>query len=277
MKEEVVDQIIRAALAEDIPAQDITTEALIPLSMLSKAVFLAKEDGVLAGLDIACRVFQVIDSSVVAEKCKQDGQPFKKGEVLARLSGPAAVLLKGERTALNFLQRLSGIATLTARYVAAAGQKTKILDTRKTTPTLRVLEKYAVRMGGGWNHRLNLSEMVLIKDNHLRVVGSIKEAVRRAKASLPPSTEIEVEVNTLGQAKEALEAGATRLLLDNMSLREIRKVVSFVQGRVPVEVSGRVNLQRVKRLAALGVDYISVGKLTHSYRSIDISLEFKED
>lgn len=276
MENKVLDQIIKAALDEDMPAGDLTTDILIPNDLTWQARLMAKEDGVLAGIDIARRVFELVDPAVLFAKLKEDGEHFRRGEILARVRGPAAALLKAERTALNFLQRLSGIATLTARYVAAAGPKTKILDTRKTTPTLRFLEKYAVRMGGGYNHRMNLSEAVLIKDNHRRAVGSISRAVRLIKASVPPSAEIIAEVSSPGEAKEALEAGASRLLLDNMSLQEIKQVVDFVKGRVPLEVSGRMNLRRVRQIASLGVDYISVGRLTHSYHSADISLEFEE-
>jgi nicotinate-nucleotide pyrophosphorylase (carboxylating) len=277
MMEREIEQVIRQALAEDMPSGDITTEAIIPPEARVKAIILAKEKGILAGIDVARRVFELLDPSIEFLKEKEDGQAFKAGEILARLAGPAQPILKGERTALNFLQRLCGIATITSRYVAAtAGTKTRILDTRKTTPNLRWLEKYAVRMGGGFNHRLNLSEMVLIKDNHLKVVGSIREAVERARRNLPAETRIEVEVTSVAEAREALEAGASELLLDNMPLREMRKVVSMVKGRVPVEVSGKVNLRRVRQVASLGVDYISVGRLTHSYKSIDLSLEIEE-
>lgn len=276
MENKVLDQIIKVALDEDMPAGDLTTDILIPNDLTWQARLMAKEDGVLAGIDIARRVFELVDPAVLFSKLKEDGEHFRRGEILARVRGPAAALLKAERTALNFLQRLSGIATLTARYVAAAGPKTKILDTRKTTPTLRFLEKYAVRMGGGYNHRMNLSEAVLIKDNHRRAVGSISQAIRLIKASVPPSAEVVAEVSSPGEAKEALEAGASRLLLDNMSLQEIKQVVDLVKGRVPLEVSGRMNLRRVRQIASLGVDYISVGRLTHSYHSADISLEFEE-
>lgn len=276
MENKVLDQLIKAALDEDMPAGDLTTDILIPNDLTWQARLMAKEDGVLAGIDIARRVFELVDPAVLFTKLKEDGEHFRRGEILARLRGPAAALLKAERTALNFLQRLSGIATLTARYVAAAGPKTKILDTRKTTPTLRFLEKYAVRMGGGYNHRMNLSEAVLIKDNHRRAVGSISQAVRLIKASVPPSAEVVAEVSSPREAKEALEAGASRLLLDNMSLQEIKQVVDLVKGRVPLEVSGRMNLRRVRQIASLRVDYISVGRLTHSYHSADISLEFEE-
>lgn len=277
MINEQVDLIIKQALAEDMPSGDLTTEAIIPPEAKASAIIVAKQDGVLAGIDFARRVFEMIDSSINFLKLKEDGQSFKAGDILARINGPAQAILKGERTALNFLQRLCGIATLTARFVAAtSGTKTKILDTRKTTPTLRLLEKYAVRQGGGQNHRLNLSEAVLIKDNHLKVVGSIKQAIEKAKQALPPGTPIEVEVTCLKEAQEAIEAGASRLLLDNMPLREIKRVVNWVKGRIPLEVSGRVDLRRVRQLAKLGIDFISVGRLTHSFQSIDLSLEIEE-
>ncbi len=274
---EEIDRKIREALAEDMPSGDITTEAIIAPEIKVKAVIIAKERGVLAGIDVAHRVFELLDPSILFFKQKEDGQTFKAGEILACLEGKAQSILKGERTALNFLQRLSGIATITSRYVAAtAGTRTRILDTRKTTPNLRVLEKYAVRMGGGFNHRQNLSDMVLIKDNHLKVIGSIREAIERARETLPPGTKIEVEVTSLSEAQEALQAGASELLLDNMPLREMRKVVQMVEGRVPIEVSGKIDLRRARKIASLGVDYISVGRLTHSYKSIDISLEIEE-
>jgi nicotinate-nucleotide pyrophosphorylase (carboxylating) len=206
----------------------------------------------------------------------EDGGLFRKGNVLARLEGPSISLLKGERTALNFLQRMSGIATLTGKYVrAVGGGKTRILDTRKTTPGLRALEKYAVRMGGGQNHRFSLSDMVLVKDNHLALVGGIREAVRRARDHNKPGTIIEVEVKNFNEAREAVECGASLIMLDNMSFPVMKRVVGWVAGRVPVEVSGKVTLRRIAEISALGVDYISVGRLTHSFKSVDISLEFE--
>jgi nicotinate-nucleotide pyrophosphorylase (carboxylating) len=239
-----VEALIETALREDMPRGDITSESIIPASSLSRAIFLAKEPGTLAGLDIACRVFEKVDAAVIFEKKAEDGADFKKDDILARVRGNSIALLKGERTALNFLQRLSGIATTTRKYVRAVkGTEAKILDTRKTTPGLRCLEKYAVRLGGGQNHRLNLSEMVLIKDNHLRLAGSIGQAVRTARAKVSPGIKIEVEVTDFG--------------------------------RVPVEASGGITLERAAGIAALGVDFISVGGLTHSYRSVDISLEFQ--
>ena len=272
-----VEALIETALREDMPQGDITSESIIPASSLSRAVFLAKESGTLAGLDIARRVFEKIDSALIFEKKIEEGADFKKGDILAEVRGHSIALLKGERTALNFLQRLSGIAATTRKYVLAVkGTKTKILDTRKTTPGLRALEKYAVRMGGGRNHRLNLSEMVLIKDNHLRLAGSVSQAVHKARAGVRPGVKIEVEVTDFGGAREALEAGADMIMLDNMTLPAVKHIVSFLGGRVPVEVSGGVTVERAGRIAALGVDYISVGGLTHSYQSVDISLEFQE-
>jgi nicotinate-nucleotide pyrophosphorylase (carboxylating) len=271
-----LDPIIEAALKEDMPGGDITSEAVVPPDSVSRAVILAKEPGILAGLDVARRVFEKIDGRVVFHKVMEDGGSFRKGNVLARLEGPSVSLLKGERTALNFLQRMSGIATLTGKYVRAVkGGKTRILDTRKTTPGLRALEKYAVRMGGGKNHRFSLSDMVLVKDNHLAFVCGIREAVRRARDNNKPGTKIEVEVKNFNEAREAVECGASLIMLDNMSLPVMKRVVRWVAGRVPVEVSGKVTLRRIAEISALGVDYISVGRLTHSFKSVDISLEFE--
>jgi len=269
------DAIIDAALREDMPEGDITSESVIPAGAVSEAVFLAKEDGVLAGLPVARRVFEKIDASVEFVERIEDGAAFKRSDILARLKGPTVALLKGERTALNFLQRLSGIATATRRFVdAVAGTKAKILDTRKTTPGLRLLEKYAVKMGGGANHRLSLSDMVLIKDNHLRHVGSVAEAVRRARAAVKPGIRIEVEAAELAQVRDALAAGADMIMLDNMLIETMREAVTIAAGRVPLEASGTVSLERVRAVAETGVDFISVGALTHSARAVDISLEF---
>jgi len=272
-----IDPLIDAALREDIPAGDITSESLISATSRSRAFFLAKEAGVLAGLGVARRVFERIDPGVRFRAFLRDGQAFKEGDILAELRGRSISLLKGERTALNFLQRMSGIATKTRRFVdAVAGTGTKILDTRKTTPTLRRLEKYAVRMGGGENHRSNLSDMVLIKDNHLVLVGSIPEAVRKARERSGRRMFVEVEVGGFAAAREAVAAGADRIMLDNMPLNKMRPVVRWLKGKVPVEVSGKVRLERARGIAGLGVEYISVGGLTHSFCSVDISLEFKK-
>ena len=275
MKTRDREALIEAALREDLPEGDITSENVVPKGTQARAVFLAKEPGVLAGIDIAGLVFKTIDRRVRFTKGLEDGRPFKKGDVLAEVQGRAVSLLKGERTALNFLQRLSGIATTTRKYVdAVKGTKARILDTRKTTPGLRRLEKYAVRMGGGVNHRSSLSDMVLIKDNHLMLAGDIAGAVARARAGTKRGIKVEVEVTNFSQARKAVEAGADRIMLDNMTCPRMKKIVDWVRGRAEVEASGGVNLRTVRRIALIGVDFISVGSLTHSYDSVDISLEF---
>jgi nicotinate-nucleotide pyrophosphorylase (carboxylating) len=276
LRNEDIDPLIDAALKEDVPAGDITSESVVPASSKSRAVFLAKEAGVLAGLAVARRVFERLDPGVRFRGFFRDGRAFQAGDILAEVRGRSLSLLKGERTALNFLQRMSGVATRTRRFVeAVAGTGTRILDTRKTTPALRLLEKYAVRMGGGENHRSSLSDMVLIKDNHLALVGSVYEAVRRARKNVARACEIEVEVADFGAAREAVAAGADRVMLDNMPLVRLKPVVRWLKGKLPVEVSGRVSLAQARRIAELGVKYISVGSLTHSVRSVDISLEFQ--
>lgn len=270
-----IDPLIDAALKEDMPSGDITSETIIPAGSRSRAVFLAKQDGVLAGIGVARRVFERVDPGVRFRAFMPDGTAFTAGARLAEVEGRSISLLKGERTALNFLQRLSGIATKTRRFVeAVAGTGTKILDTRKTTPLLRRLEKYAVKMGGGENHRLSLSDMVLIKDNHLALVGNVAESVREARRGVRRGTAIEVEVSDFAAAKEAVAAGATMVMLDNMTPARMKPILRWLKGRVPVEVSGRVSLRQVRRIAELGVDYISVGGLTHSVAAVDISLEF---
>ena len=275
MKGKELDAVIEVALKEDMPRGDITSENIIPPDSESEAIILAKEQGILAGIKVAGSVFGKIDPSIRFKNVFEDGQIFKKGDILARLKGNSVSILKGERTALNFLQRMSGIATTTWKFVRVLeGTHTKILDTRKTTPGLRFLEKYAVRMGGGVNHRFNLSDMVLIKDNHLKLVGGIQEAVRRAKKRVKKGIKVEVETTSLEDVKEAVQSGADMVMLDNMPLEKIGEVVKWVKGTVPLEVSGKVTLRRVKEIASLGIDFISVGSLTHSYRSVDISVEF---
>lgn len=275
MKEDAADVLIEAALKEDMPQGDITSESIIPPDSESEAIVLAKEGGVLAGIDIAERVFRKVDPSVVFKKILNDGRKFKKGMTLATIQGNSISLLKGERTALNFLQRMSGIATTTWKFGRALqGTKTKILDTRKTTPGLRSLEKYAVRMGGGVNHRFNLSEMVLIKDNHLRLVGSISQSVKRAREKITPGMRVEVEATNLEEVQEAAQSGVDMIMLDNMPIEKVKEVVKWVKGKIPLEVSGKINLRRVKEIASLGVDFISVGSLTHSSKSVDICIEF---
>ena len=240
-------------------------------------MIVAKEEGILAGIFVAERVMKKIDPTVSFAIHRKDGQKIKKGDRIATLKGRAISLLKGERTSLNFLQRMSGIATTTNQYVKVLeGKKTKVLDTRKTTPGLRSLEKYAVRMGGGTNHRFSLSDMVMIKDNHIKIVGSISEAVQLARRKIKPGIKIEVETTDLEEAVEASKSGADIVMLDNMSLDRMREVVKVLNGKILVEVSGNINLSRASRIADLGVDFISVGALTHSYKSLDISMEFVE-
>ncbi len=270
-----LDGLIALALEEDLPAGDVTTEAIVPPALPASAVFLAKEKGVLAGLEIAGRVMQAVDPGLKLLNPKEDGYLFSPGEVLAEVSGSAASILKAERTALNFLQRLSGIATLTRSFVEAiSGTGASILDTRKTTPGWRELEKYAVRVGGGKNHRMSLSDMVLIKDNHIRLAGGLTAALKKAKEKATSGLKIEIEATSLQEVEEALAGGADLIMLDNMGLEMIRQAVNLVSGRLPLEVSGKVNLSTVRDLALTGVDFISVGALTHSFRSVDISLEF---
>jgi nicotinate-nucleotide pyrophosphorylase (carboxylating) len=270
-----IDEIIEAALIEDMPEGDITSESIIDPKSVSEAHMISREKGVLAGIEIAESVFKKIDHTVEFKKIIKDGQEFNESHRLAQIKGSSISILKGERLALNFVQRLSGIATLTKKCTnVLKGTKTKLLDTRKTTPCLRMLEKYAVRMGGGVNHRLNLSEMILIKDNHLQLVGSIKESIQRARQSAGDNIKIEVETTCLDEVKEALQYGADIIMLDNMTPQEIRRAVTLVKGKVPLEVSGNINLDNLSEVAGLGVDFISVGSLTHSYKSLDISLDF---
>lgn len=275
MKNQEIDAIITAALNEDMPDGDITSDNVIPQEATSEAVLMVNEPGILAGLPVAERVFRMLDPKIRFEAFFQDGNVLAQGDKLAAVQGNSIAMLKGERTALNFLQRMSGIATLTQKYVKALqGTQARLLDTRKTTPGLRILEKYAVKIGGGTNHRQNLSDMVMLKDNHLRLVGSIREAVQLAKSRVDPSIRIEVETTSLEQVKDAVRSGADIIMLDNMTIEEIQAAVRWVKGRVPLEVSGNVDLERIRAIAVLGVDTISVGRLTHSYRSLDISMEF---
>jgi nicotinate-nucleotide pyrophosphorylase (carboxylating) len=270
-----IDDLIETALNEDMPEGDITSENIIPLDSVSRAFIVAKEEGVLAGIHVAERVMKKIDRAVIFKIYRKDGQKISIGDKIASLKGPSVSLLKGERIALNFLQRMSGIATTTQKFVKALeGKKTKVLDTRKTTPGLRNLEKYAVRMGGGTNHRFSLSDMVMIKDNHVKIVGNISDAVLAAREKIKPGIKIEVETTDRKEAEEALKSGADIVMLDNMSLRKMRGVMKLLSGKVLVEVSGNINLSRASKIAELGVDFISVGALTHSYKSLDISMEF---
>jgi len=277
---EQVDNIIDLALAEDLGHGDITTEVLIPPHLQGKASILIKEAGIVAGGEIAKKVFLRVDPSLKVEVLIKDGTKVKPGDVVASISGRVASILKAERTALNFLQRLSGIASQTARYVAKTrGFAVDITDTRKTTPGIRLLEKYAVRMGGGKNHRLHLGESILIKDNHLaalRAMGiSLKDIVAKAKQNVPQRVTVEVEVNTVQEALDAAEAGADIIMLDNMSPDEMRHVVSLMPGQAKTEASGGITLANVRAAARAGVNMISIGALTHSPKALDISLELE--
>lgn len=271
-----VDASITHALEEDIGDGDVTTLNTIAAEARLQGIFLAKQPGVLAGLEVACRVFARVDPALRFEALAADGERIEPRQVIARVSGSGWGILIGERTALNFMQRMSGIATLTRCYVdAVAGTRAVILDTRKTAPGLRVIDKWAVRLGGGQNHRMGLYDMAMIKDNHIAAVGSIAEAVRRVRAGDPWGRPIEVEVTTLEQLREALAQPIQRILLDNMSLEQMRDAVQIAAGRIPLEASGNVNLDTVAAIAATGVDYISSGALTHSVKALDISLDIQ--
>jgi len=269
----VVDDIILNALKEDIPNTDISCEGIISKESLAEVDLLAKEEGILAGLDIFKRVF-ILLGDVEVEFYKKDGDTVVFGDKIGKLRGNTRNILMGERTALNLLQRLCGIATLTSLYVeAVSGTKAKVLDTRKTTPNLRVLEKYAVTVGGGYNHRFNLSDGVLLKDNHIEAAGGVKKSVELAKKASPFVRKIEVEVESLEMVNEALEAGADIIMLDNMGLDTIKKAVSLIADKAIIEVSGNVSLDNIGLLAKTGVDYISIGKLTHSAKILDLSMK----
>lgn len=273
-----VDRIIRAALAEDLgEAGDITSRAVIPAAARMSAALVAREPGVVAGLPIAARVFALVNPEVATELLCRDGSVVTEGGVLARIHGSARDVLAAERTALNFVGHLSGIATRTALFVSAvAGTRARILDTRKTTPGLRMPEKYAVRVGGGTNHRIGLYDAVLIKDNHVAVARSVAEAVRAARAGTQPGTPVEVEVDTLEQAREAAEAGADIILLDNMDPEAMREAVRLIGGRALTEASGGIDLERVRQVAATGVDRISAGALTYGVPRLNVALDFED-
>lgn len=270
-----IDELIYNTLAEDTPFGDITTEYTVPREAMSRARLIAKQDGVIAGMDVFCRVFALLSEEIGIKVEIGDGEQAKKGDVLAYLEGPSRELLIGERTALNLLQRLSGIATATANYVRLVQDfPVKIADTRKTTPGLRFLEKYAVRMGGGSNHRFSLSDGVMIKDNHIVAAGGIKNAVAAAKNNVPHTVKIEVETENLDMVREAVEAGADIIMLDNMDNEMMAEAVRIIGGRALTEASGDMNEERIRSVAATGVDIISIGKLTHSVKAMDISLKF---
>ncbi len=278
--EEQVEEVVKRALAEDVGDGDPTTDALIPKDLQGKAYFLVKEQGVVAGLPVAEKVFRTFDPRIRVEILIPDGSHVRPGDIAGRVTGSLSNILKAERTAINFLQHLSGIASAAARYVEAVkGLPVKILDTRKTLPGLRVLEKYAVKMGGGQNHRMNLGDGVLIKDNHLAVLYrqglTMKDVVRKARGGVPKGLKIEIEVKNLEETRLAAEAGPDIILLDNMSVEMMREAVKIIKGRALIEASGGINLSNVRAIAETGVNFASSGSLTHSVKALDISLEFE--
>ena len=279
-EEQVIENIIDIALAEDTSQGDVTSEALIPPELQGNASILVKANGILAGGEVASRVFHRVDPSLRIDALIKDGTSVKPGDIVATVSGRVTSILKAERTALNFLQRLSGIASQATQYVAEThGTTATVVDTRKTTPGLRLLEKYAVRMGGGQNHRFHLGDGILIKDTHLaalRTLGmSLKDIVARAKQNAPPGLTVEVEISTPDEALDAVEAGADIIMLDNMSPDEMSQAVSSIKGRAKTEASGGITLANIRTAAAAGVDIISIGALTHSTKALDISLKLE--
>ena len=268
------DQLIRMALQEDITSEDVSTNAVMPTVTKGTVDLIAKEDGVIAGLDIYARVFTILDEKTEIDFHCKDGDEVKKGDLMATVTGDIRVLLSGERVALNYLQRMSGIATYT-RQVAKLleGSNVTLLDTRKTTPNCRVFEKYAVRVGGGCNHRYNLSDGVLLKDNHIGAAGSVTKAVQMAKAYAPFVRKIEIEVETLDQVKEAVEAGADIIMLDNMTPEVMKQAVELIDGRAQTECSGNITKENIQKIREIGVDFVSSGALTHSAPILDISMK----
>lgn len=268
------DKLIMMALQEDITSEDVSTNAVMPKAQKGKVDLICKQDGIIAGLDVYARVFTLLDDSTEVEFFCKDGDEVKAGQLMGIVTGDIRVLLSGERVALNYLQRMSGIATYTHEVAELLkGSKTTLLDTRKTTPNCRIFEKYAVRVGGGSNHRYNLSDGVLLKDNHIGAAGSIANAVRMAKEYAPFVRKIEVEVETLDQVKEAVEAGADIIMLDNMTTDQMRAAIDLIDGRAETECSGNVTKENIESLISLGVDYISSGALTHSSPIMDISMK----
>ena len=268
------DELIMMALREDITSEDVSTNAVMPKAQKGTVDLIAKEDGVIAGLQVYARVFTLLDDKTEIEFFCEDGEEVKNGQLLAKVTGDIRVLLSGERVALNYLQRMSGIATYTREVTKLlGGSSLTLLDTRKTTPNCRVFEKYAVRVGGGNNHRYNLSDGVLLKDNHIGAAGSVAKAVAMAKAYAPFVRKIEIEVESLEQVKEAVEAGADIIMLDNMTPEQMKEAVELIDGRAETECSGNVTKENIARLTNLGVDYVSSGALTHSAPILDLSLK----
>ncbi len=268
------DELIRQALREDISSEDVSTNSVMKEAVKGEVELICKQDGIIAGLDVFKRVFELLDENVEVELYCKDGDEVKNKQLMGKVIGDIRVLLSGERVALNYLQRMSGIATYTHSVASLLdGTKTKLLDTRKTTPNMRIFEKYAVRVGGGYNHRYNLSDGVLLKDNHIGAAGSVTKAVQMAKDYAPFVRKIEIEVENLDMVKEAVEAGADIIMLDNMTPEEMRKAVELIDGRAETECSGNVTKENISRVTEVGVDYISSGALTHSAPILDISLK----
>lgn len=269
-----VDELILGALREDISSEDVSTNAVMRKAQKGEAQLICKQDGVLAGLFVFRRVFELLDEDIEVKFSYEDGQTVKNGEIIGTVTGDIRAILSGERTALNYLQRMSGIATYTNSIAKLLeGSKTKLLDTRKTTPNNRIFEKYAVKTGGGYNHRYNLSDGVLLKDNHIGAAGGVKEAVEMAKEYAPFVRKVEIECETVEMVQEAVEAGADIIMLDNMSVEEMQKAITAIAGRAEIECSGNVTKENIERYISLGVDYISSGALTHSAPIMDISLK----
>ena len=269
-----VDPLIMSALEEDITSEDVSTNSVMQTATMGEVDLICKEDGILCGVQVFSRVFTLLDEKTEVELYVEDGEAITKGQLIGKIRGDIRVLLSGERTALNYLQRMSGVATYTAKMVKLLdGTGIKLLDTRKTTPNNRIFEKYSVRVGGGNNHRYNLSDGVLLKDNHIGAAGGVKEAVAMAKAYAPFVRKIEVEVETFDQVKEAVEAGAHIIMLDNMSTEQLKEAIDYIDHRAEVEVSGNVTAENIARLKGLGVDYVSSGALTHSSPILDLSLK----
>lgn len=269
-----VDHLILEALREDISSEDVTTNSVMKEAIKGEVELICKQDGVIAGLDIFKRVFELLDDNVNTELYCKDGDEVNNGQLLGKVTGDIRVLLSGERVALNYLQRMSGIATYTNQVAKLLnGSKTKLLDTRKTTPNMRIFEKYAVRVGGGYNHRYNLSDGILLKDNHIGAAGSVTKAVQMAKEYAPFVRKIEVEVENMDMVKEAVAAGADIIMLDNMTPQDMKEAVKYINGRAETECSGNVTKENIENLVSIGVDYISSGALTHSAPILDISLK----
>ena len=268
------DELIKMALREDISSEDVTTNSVMPEAQPGEVELICKQDGIICGMDVYERVFKILDENTVVEKYVKDGEEVKKGQLMGKVKGDIRVLLSGERVALNYLQRMSGIATYTNQVASLLkGSKTVLLDTRKTTPNMRIFEKYAVKCGGGQNHRYNLSDGILLKDNHIGAAGSITKAIEMAKAYAPFVRKIEIETETLEQVKEAVEAGADIIMLDNMDVATMKEAVKIIDGRAKTECSGNVTRENIANIIDSGVDYVSSGALTHSAPILDISMK----